>query len=368
MGQSGQMDEPIRFFLPGPTYVRQSVRETMTAPSIGHRGADFKSLYSRLHGPLREIFQTEAPVLLASGSATLVMESAVVSTVSGSVLHATSGAFAERWMTASRSHGLDADQISVPWGEAVDPTLVREALRRKKYDAVTVTHNETSTGVLNPLREIAQVIRDESDALILVDAVSSLAGAPVLSDEWGLDLVLAGVQKAIAAPPGVTVFHLSERTMKQCEQVEHRGFYTDLLRYKQKHDGGGTITTPPIPIVRALADQLDAIMAEGMTQRWQRHEELLARTADWASRSGFEYASAEDARSVTVSCLKPPEGIEAPWLVQQLAERGFVVGGGYGAWKPSTFRIGHMGEVRVEDLEALTEAIELIVAGQRRPV
>ncbi|MGH9465166.1 MAG: pyridoxal-phosphate-dependent aminotransferase family protein, partial [Thermoanaerobaculia bacterium] len=345
--------ERIRFFVPGPAWVRAEVREAMSAPTIGHRGAAFAALYGSLQQPLREIFRTRGEVLLATGSATLVMESAVVSTVAGSVLHTTAGAFAERWLAISRSHGLDADQLAVPWGQAVDPDLLRQALRRKRYDAVTVTHNETSTGTIHPLAELARVVREESDALVLVDAVSSLGGAEVETDAWDLDVVLAGSQKALAAPPGLAVFTLSERAAARAAAVAHRGFYTDLLRYRRKHQEGGTITTPAIPILFALQRQLVAIGAEGIETRWARHRELHAHAAAWAAREGFAYASGEGAHSPTVACLKPPAGVEAPTLVSQLAKHGYTVGGGYGAWKPTTFRVGHMGEVQAADLDEL---------------
>lgn len=350
--------ERIRFFLPGPSYVPEAARQAMTAPAIGHRGADFKALYSGLQGPLRRLFRTTGDVLMASGSATLVMESALVSTVRGAVLHCTCGAFAERWLEISRTHGLEADELSAPWGQAIDPELLRQALRRKAYDAVAITHNETSTGVLNPLAELAAVVRQESDALILVDCVSSLGGAPVESDDWGVDIALAGTQKALAAPPGLVLFTLSGRARERAGKKERRGFYTDVLRYVQYHEKQGTITTPPVPIVRALAHQLEAIDAEGMEARWRRHAVLQAQTAAWAAQRGHAHASAADCGSPTVSCLRPAAGIDAPALVRGLARRGITLGGGYGRWKPDTFRIGHMGEVRAEDLDALFAEVD----------
>jgi aspartate aminotransferase-like enzyme len=349
--------ERIRFFVPGPAWVRAEVREAMAAPTIGHRGGAFRELYGALQEPLRAVFRTRADVLLATGSATLAMEAAVVSTVSGSVLHATAGAFAERWLAVSRSHGLQADQVAVPWGQAVDPDLLRQALRRKRYDAVTLTHNETSTGTIHPVAELARVVREEGDALVLVDAVSSLGGAELETDAWSLDVVLAGTQKALAAPPGIVAFTVSERAAARAAAVPHRGFYTDLLRYRAKHAEGGTITTPAIPILFALRRQLAAIAAEGIEARWARHAALRARTAEWAEREGFAYASAAGAHSPTVACLRPPGGLPAPALTARLAERGYTVGGGYGVWKGTTFRIGHMGEVGLEDLEELLPAI-----------
>jgi aspartate aminotransferase-like enzyme len=206
--------------------------------------------------------------MVATGSSTLIMESAVISCAANDVLNLTNGAFSERWHSITKSLGKAADKVSVPWGQAMDPELVRSALKRKKYDAVTLVHNETSTGVLSPIADIARVIREESDAVILVDTVSSLAGARVESDDWGLDVVLAGTQKAIAVPPGLTVFTMSERAVAAAGKVPHRGFYTDLLRYRDKHREGGFITTPGIPLLYALDVQLDRILAEGMENRW----------------------------------------------------------------------------------------------------
>jgi aspartate aminotransferase-like enzyme len=354
--------EEIRFFLPGPTYVTEDARRAMTGPMIGHRSAVFKELYNSLTPRLQQVTRTEGDVMLATSSATLVMESAILSTVQTDVLNLVCGAFSERWHAISKMVGRQADRVSVPWGEPVDPDLVRSALRRKRYEAVTLAHNETSTGVINPLREIAEVVREESDALVLVDTVSSLAGAPVEVDAWGLDVVLASSQKALAVPPGLTVFTLSERAAEQAAGVDNRGFYTDLLRYRDKHRAAGTITTPAVPILYALDRQLVRIVNEGMEARWERHRELQQLTARWAEANGFVHASAEGARSPTISCLKPPADTASPDLVQALAKRGFTIGGGYGDWKPTTLRIGHMGEVRERDLEGLFRAIEEILA------
>lgn len=355
------MTEQIKFFLPGPTYVLEEVRQAMTKPMVGHRSAGYKAFYIELSKKLPHLLRTSGDVMVASGSSTLVMESAVVSCAKSEVLNLTNGAFSERWHSISKSCGKNADKIAFPWGEAIDPDLVRAALRRKKYEVVTLVHNETSTGALSPIADVAKVIREESDALVVVDSVSSLGGARVETDEWGLDVVLAGTQKAIAVPPGLTVFTLSERAVEKAKQVPHRGFYTDLLRYLDKHKEGGFITTPAIPLLWALDKQMDIILAEGMEARWARHERLYRRTAEWAAERGITYASAEDARSVTVSCLKPAEGIDPQAIVNKLKDRGIVIGGGYGDWKPTTFRIGHMGQVQESDLEALLGEIDDIL-------
>ncbi len=354
--------ETIRFFLPGPSYVTEAVRQAMTKPMMGHRSPPFRALYESLAGRLPAVFRTAGDVMIATGSSTLIMESAVVSTAAERVLCLTCGAFSERWHAISRAAGKTADQVAVPWGQAVDPDLVRAALRRQRYDAVTLVHNETSTGVMSPLAEITRAVREESDALLLVDTVSSLGGAAVETDAWGIDVVLAGTQKALALPPGLALFTLSARAAERAAAVARRGYYTDLLRYRDKHREGGFITTPAIPLIYALDAQLDHILAEGMEARWERHAALARQTATWAAARGCAYASAPTARSQTVSCLAPPAGVAAPELVKALAGRGFTVGGGYGDWKSSTFRIGHMGEVRAGDLAGLLTVIDEVLA------
>ncbi len=342
-----------RFFLPGPAHVEPEILDRLRAPIAGHRSPGFKALYASLGPRLAQVFRTSSDVLIATSSSTLVMESALISAPAESVLHLTNGAFSERWEAINRSLGRDPDRLAHPWGEPVDPDLVRVALRRKRYDAVTVVHNETSTGVMNPLAEIAAAVRAESDALLLVDAVSSLGGAPVETEAWGLDLVLAGSQKALALPPGLTLFSISDRYAERAERLPHRGFYTDLLRYRDKHRAGGTITTPATPQMHALDSQLEVILREGIEARWERHRLMSEATLAWAVEAGCEPGAAEGSRSWTLTCLRPPRGSEAPELVAAMAERGFTIGGGYGQWKPSTFRIGHMGEIRSADLEVL---------------
>jgi aspartate aminotransferase-like enzyme len=350
--------ETIQFFLPGPSYVLESVRQAMTRPMQGHRSAPFKKFYLTLAERMPKVFRTAGDVMVASASSTLVMESAVISCAERDVLNLTNGAFSERWHAMSKLVGKSADKVSAPWGQAIDPDTVRAALRRKRYEAVTVVHNETSTGVASPLAEIARAIREESDALILVDSVSSMAGAGIETDEWGLDICLAGVQKAFALPPGIALFTLSDRAAERAAKVSHRGFYTDLLRYRDKHREGGFITTPAIPLLYALDVQLDVILQEGIEARWARHERLQQRTAEWATSRGCTFASAEGARSRTVSCLFPPPGVDPQAIVKGVAERGFTIGGGYGDWKATTFRIGHMGEVQESDLETLLGEID----------
>jgi aspartate aminotransferase-like enzyme len=354
-------DEPIRFFLAGPTYVLSRVRAAQLLPTVGHRSAEFRNVYERVAAALRQVFRTERPVVTATGSATLLMEAAIASTVSRRALHLVNGAFARRFHTIARARGLDADEVTVPMGQAIDPEVVRQALRRSRYDAVTVVHSETSSGVLNPLAELARVVREESDALLLVDAVSSLAGAPLETDAWGLDVVLTAAQKALALPPGLCFAAVSARAEGRMAAVPGRGFYTDLLRYLEKHAEGGTITTPAVTLFRAAETQLAGVLAEGIETRWVRHEALQRRTVAWAEGHGLALPAAPGHRSPTVTTVGARAGQSAPELVKALAARGYTVSGGYGDWKASTLRIGHMGEVQQSDLEGLLGALEPLV-------
>jgi aspartate aminotransferase-like enzyme len=350
--------EPIRFFLPGPVYVLEEVRHQMTRPMVAHRSAEFKAVWTSIGEQLPTVFRTRRPAMVATASSTLLMEAALVSLTRRDVLHLVHGAFSERWLAIGRSLGRESDELAFPWGLGVDPDLVRAALRRKRYEAVTVVHNETSTGAVVALEELARVVREESDALLLVDTVSSLAADRVETDVWGLDFVFAGSQKGLAAPPGLAVFTMSERAEERAASIPHRGFYGDLLRYRDKQREGGPITTPAVPICFALERQLTRIAEEGIEARWERHARMARRTADFATRLGLELAAVEGARSRTVSCLRPPAGVAPSEIVTGLSRRGFVIAGGYGRWKGETFRIGHMGEVRDRDLEALLVALE----------
>lgn len=353
--------EPVRYFGPGPVWVDREIRRAMTRPIVPHRSAEFKALWGSIAERLKRVFRTRREVFVATSSATFALEAALVSLAPKRLLCVTNGAFSERWLAIARSRGIQAAQLELGWGEAADPEALAAAVREHRPEVVTMVHCETSTGVLNPVAELARAAREEGDALILVDAVSSLAGAPVETDDWGLDVVVTASQKALALPPGLALFAVSERAERRIESVTDRGFYTDFLRYRDKHARAGPITTPAIPLVYALDAQLDRILGEGMEARWSRHERLLEQTESWAAGAGFEYACGREARSPTVSCLSTPSGLAAPDLVDKLSRQGFLVGSGYGRLKEASFRIGHMGEVEGSDLEGLFDAIAAAV-------
>jgi aspartate aminotransferase-like enzyme len=347
----------VRFFLPGPVWVRDAVRQAMAHEAIGHRGKAFADLYARIPPRLARVFRTQGFVFTTTSAGTGLWEAALLNLMPERVLALASGAFSERWAACARDLGLAVDVLETPWGVAVDPDEVRRALGRARYDAVTVVHSETSTGALNDLARIARTVRDASDAFVLADVVTSVAGSPVECDAWGLDFALTGSQKAFALPPGLGLAFASDRFRARAKE-RSRAHYLRLSEaeaFAEKHQ---TPYTPSTPHLFALDVQLDHILEETVEARWARHDALRGRVAAWAAERGHGYAAAEGARSWTVSCLKPRPGISAEALVARVKERGFTIGGGYGKWKASTFRIGHMGDVDLASLEALLAALD----------
>ena len=352
-GQPGQ----VRFFLPGPVWVRDAVRQAMSHEAIGHRGRSFADLYAGIPPRLQKIFRTDGFVFTATAAATGLWEAALLNLMPERVLAVTSGAFSERWATCARDLGFSTDLVETPWGTPVDPADVGRALENARYDAVTVVHSETSTGTLNDLAAIARVVRERSDAFVLADVVTSVAGSPVESDAWNLDFALSGSQKALALPPGLGVAFASKRYRERARE-RSRAHYLRLSEaeaFAEKHQ---TPYTPSTPHLFALDIQLDHILSETMEGRWARHEALRRRVETWVEERGHAFAPPEGARSWTVSCVKPRRGVSSETLVARAKERGYTIGGGYGKWKASTFRIGHMGDVDPASLEALLGVLD----------
>ena len=347
-----------KFFVPGPTWVRPEILQEMTRPMIGHRSSEFKELFRGIAADLKPLFATTQSTFVATCSGTGIMEASLVNCVSRRVLATTCGAFSERWASIAESLGFEVDRLTSPWGAVIDPGALADHLasRRAHYDAVTLTHNETSTGVTNDIAALARVVHDESpDTLVLVDSVSALGGIPVRLDDWGIDVCFASVQKGIALPPGITVFAVSERAMARAAKMPYRGTYFDFVQFKKNADEDGVPNTPSIPHFFALAAQLNAILRhETLEARFRRHEAMrdltIRKTATFAKLAG-DPAHA----SATVSALAPvrdPESIRAA-----MKKRGYTLGGGYGEWKSTTFRIGHMGDIAVAALETMLDEL-----------
>lgn len=354
------MTELSRFFVPGPTWVRPEILAEMTRPMIGHRSGDFRALCEGVYRDLKDLFQTRQRCFVATSSGTGLLEGALLNCVPRRVLVTTCGAFSERWMRIAQNIGVEVDQLEHPWGQAVDPEMLATHLtgRRRHYDAVTITHNETSTGVLNDLEALAEVVHAESeDTLVLVDAVSSLGAAPVMFDQWELDVCVASTQKGIALPPGLTVFAVSDRALDAAKRKPYRGTYFDFLEYQKNAEDNGVPFTPSIPHFYALAKQLEFILREEtIGLRWVRHVKMRDLTLERTAAYAEPMADPEHA-SVSVSALRPKSGNPGA-ILKLMKERGYTIGGGYGEWKDEGFRIGHMGDISVESLSAMLDVLE----------
>lgn len=342
-----------RFFLPGPTEVRPEVLAAMTRPMIAHRGKAFEQLFARLQDGLRAVFRTSRPVFVSTSSATGLMEASVRCAPPGRILALVNGAFSARYAHIAAACGRETDVLEVPWGAVPSLDAVERRLAAARYAAVTVVHSETSTGALTDVRAVT-ALAHRYGALCLVDSVSGVAGAPLEFDAWELDFALTGSQKALALPPGLAFAVASSTYMQHVAQAPARGLYFDLLEFERAALKHQTPNTPALSLLFALDEQLAAIMAEGIEQRWARHAAMARATADWvdayAARCDTELRilAPPGARSPTVSTLVLPPGRRAPDVVAAVAARGFTIGGGYGLLRDRTIRIGHMGDHTVE--------------------
>lgn len=364
----GTADRPYgRFFLPGPTEVHPDVLAAQTRPMMGHRGAEAQAFMRGIHERLQRVFLTERPVFVATCSATGLMEAAVRNAGRTRILSLVNGAFSQRFADIGRACGFEVDELSVPWGQAHDPEAARAKLEQGSYEAVTMAHSETSTGVLNDVRSLAAVVADFDDTLVLVDSVSGFAAAEMRPDEWGIDFLLTGSQKAFALPPGLAFGVASERMMRRAAEAPRRGYYFDLEFFASNHAKDQATTTPAISVLYALDVQLDRMLAEGMEARWARHRAMAERTWGWVEAmkgSGvrLEVMAPPGYRSPAVTAIRTPEGATGPRVTGAVAERGWVVGGGYGKLKEGSFRIGHMGDHTPAELEGLLEVLREVLS------
>ena len=343
-----------KFFLPGPTDVHPDVLAAQLHPMIGHRSGAMEQLLKKMAPALQSLARTSRTVLIGTTSATGFMEMAVRNGVRRRALSIVNGAFSDRFANLVTAAGKECVRLEVPLGAAVEPDMLRDALRRTPVDAVTVAHSETSTGVLQDIAALGAVTREFDDVLFLVDAVTSMAGSPVETDQWQLDFAFTGSQKALALPPGLALGIASARMLERAKTLPDRGLYFDLVSFEAAMSKYQPTNTPALSLFFALDTQLDRIAAAGgIEARWQRHEAMRRTVEQWAARQGIEYLPREGRRSWTVSCLKLPAGKSAKDVVAKLKSQGWTIGSGYGALKDSTIRIGHMGDHTVTSLEEL---------------
>jgi aspartate aminotransferase-like enzyme len=350
-------------FVPGPVDVAPEVLAAQARPMMPHRSKDFEAIFHRTEEKAQKLFCTQYRVFQGTSSGSGMQEAGIRNFAQETVLSCVNGAFSNRWYDVAVSNGKQADVLEVDWGEAITPDLLAVALKHKHYEVVTIVHNETSTGVENPIQDLAAVVHEVSpDTLILVDAVSSLGGVKIEMDAWGIDFLLTSSQKALALPPGLSLASASDRAMKKAETVTHRGWYFDLVLMEKHRIKDSTPMTPAMALIYALDVELDRILAEGLEARFARHTAMAERVQSWAENYGMPPLANKPYRSKTVSSLVNTRGFVVGDLNKFLLTRGMRLANGYGKLKEKNFRIAHMGEIQLDDVETLIQSIEEFLA------
>jgi len=353
----------VKLHIPGPVEVSEKTLQAFRSPMIGHRGQGFKDLYAKIQPQLQQLFATKRLVYLSTSSAWGVMEGAIRNLVGKKVLCCMCGAFSDKWIDVAQRCGKQAEALQVPWGSPIRAEAVEAKLATGQFDALTLIHNETSTGVMSPLAEIAALKRKFPGVMFIVDAVSSLSAVKIPFDELGIDVLLAGTQKAFALPPGLTVFACSAAALEKAAGMKDRGYYFDFVEFQKNAEQDMTPSTPSIGHVYALASKLEDIFAEGLEARFARHKALAELTRGWAAKHGFTLFPEAGFESLTLTCVnngaKPGGRVADAAKMQKLVkERGFLIDGGYGKIKGTTFRLSSMGDETEGTMKNLYGALD----------
>ncbi len=349
--------------VPGPTPLPPEVRQALAGEMINHRGPRFRALLAAVTAGLQHVLQTENEVLVLTGSGTGGLEAAIVNLVcpGDRVLAVTVGAFGDRFAGIARAFGAQVTAVAAPWGRAADPLTLEEALARTP-DArlVLVTHNETSTGVTNDLRTLAEVVgvrRSGDYPLLVVDAISSSGAIPLPADAWGCDVVISGSQKAWMAPPGLAMLSVGPRAWAAMERATCPRYYWDLRTARSAAERGETPWTPAVSALQGLRASLELMRAEGLEAIYARHRRVAHQMREGARALGYELFADPAHASNTVTALRVPEGIDGAALLRRVREQGVELAGGQGALKGRVIRVGHLGYVDTADVDRVLAAL-----------
>ncbi len=350
-----------KLWIPGPTEVREEALQQQTKWMVGHRSGEYTELYESVIGKLVKYFQTEQNVCTQTASGTIWMDITGRCMVKKKALAAACGAFSKRMYQTVADCGKDTTLLDVEWGKAVKTDAVMEELAKEDYDTLIVVHNETSTGIRNPIAEMGKAVKAEyPDMIFVVDAVSSAGGDYLVPEELNSDILFTSTQKCFALPPGLSMACYSDEAVARAEEVPGKGFYTNLLpihnNWLKRHQNP---TTPAISLLYALDHQLSRMLEETPRGRYERHLAMAECTREWANNH-FEMFPEKGYESVTVSTIRNTLGKDVAGLNKALAERGHQIANGYGALKEKTFRIGHMGDWTLEDVKSLLANIDEI--------
>ncbi len=354
-----------RLYIPGPLTVSDNIVQAMGKPMIGHRSKDFVALYEDMQPRLQKMFVTQDPVYLSTSSAWGVMEGALRNVCRKGVLNCMNGAFSDKWNDVAKRCGKYAEALQFDWGKPIEPAAVRKALATGKFDCITFIHSETSTGTLSPIADIMAVVREFPDVISIADTVSSFSTLPIAKDALGVDILLTGSQKALALPPGLAIFAVSERARERAKQSPDRGYYFDLLEFHDNHVKGMTPSTPCISLFYGLQARLHQVDAEGLENRFERHRRLNQQVRAWGYGKGFSLLPEEQFATRGLNCFKNDRNADLERLNKTLKSRHkLVIDGGYGKLKGKTFRISNMGDESDATIATLIAALDDALAEQ----
>jgi aspartate aminotransferase-like enzyme len=357
----------VKLHIPGPVEVSDKTFQAFRSPMIGHRGQGFKDLYAKMQPQLQQLLSTKQLVCLSTSSAWGVMEGAIRNLVAKKVLNCMCGAFSDKWLDVSKRCGKDAEGLQVDWGSPLRAEAIDRKLATGQFDALTLIHNETSTGTMSPLVEIAALKQKYPDVMFIVDAVSSMSAVPLNFDDLGIDVLLAGTQKAFALPPGLAVFVCSPAALAKAAKMKDRGYYFDFVEFQKNAEQSMTPSTPSIGHVYALSSKLDDFFAEGLDARYARHKKLAEMTRAWAAKHGFTLFPENGFESLTLTCVNngaKPGGhtIDVAKFQKLVKDQGFLIDGGYGKIKGTTFRVSNMGDETEATMNTLYAAMDKAIA------
>ena len=352
---------PPRLFIPGPVKVNEDVLQQLARPTLGHRGKEYAQLHAETTDMLKKILFTNQHVFLSTSSGSGLWEASIRNCVdfNETVLCTCCGAFSDKWASVAKACGRNVDELKVDWGKPVLPDMLDKKLAAGKYAAVTLMYNETSTGLMNPLYEVSEMMKEKyPDILVFVDAVSAMVALPLHFDKLGWDVAFASVQKAFAIPPGLAVAAVSNRTLEKSKTVPARGYYFDFQNFAKSAEKNQTLTTPAIPHIMALNYQCKKFLDEGMENIWQRHKQMGDFVRAWANEN-FDLFCDEKYASNTLTAIKNTRGINVAELINTIQQKhNTVFGNGYGKLKEETFRIAHMGDITLDELKELLSWID----------
>jgi len=353
----------VKLHIPGPVEVSEKTYKAFCAPMIGHRGQGYKDLVTKIQPQLQQLLSTKQLVYLSTSSAWGVMEGAIRNLVSKKVLNCMCGAFSDKWLDVSKRCGKQADGLQAEWGSPIRAEAIDKKLATGEYDALTLIHNETSTGTMSPLNEIAALKKKYPDVMFIVDSVSSMTALPIKFDELGIDVLLAGTQKAWAMPPGFAVFTCSPAALAKAATIKDRGYYFDFVEFEKNAKDNMTPSTPSISHTYALSAKLDEFFAEGLENRYARHKKTNQMTRDWAAKHGFTLFPEKGFESITLTCVNngaKPGGrtVDIAKVQKLVKEQGFLIDGGYGKIKGTTFRLSNMGDETEATMNQLFAALD----------